>query len=103
MAGISRLSLCVYVFLVTASYGVLDAMTNGGLGVAFFSPFNNRRYFLPWRPIVVSPLTASRFFIAQGLAVLQNELLWIWAPSVVFALLVWMFRRRAWNPSASHA
>jgi hypothetical protein len=26
-------------------------MTNGGLGVAFFSPFDNGRYFLPWRPI----------------------------------------------------
>src|SRR6267154_1903330 len=27
-------------FLITASHGVLDAMTNGGLGVAFFSPFD---------------------------------------------------------------
>ena len=27
----------------------------GGLGVAFFSPFSNARYFLPWRPIRVAP------------------------------------------------
>jgi len=27
-------------------------MTNGGLGVAYFSPFDNRRYFLPWPPIL---------------------------------------------------
>jgi len=26
-------------FGITASHGVLDAMTNGGLGIAFFSPF----------------------------------------------------------------
>ena len=45
--GIGRLPLFTFLFLATASHGVLDAMTNGGLGVAFFSPFNNGRYFLP--------------------------------------------------------
>jgi inner membrane protein len=34
-------------FVSIASHGVLDALTTGGLGVAFFSPFSNRRYFLP--------------------------------------------------------
>ena len=29
----------------TLSHGVLDAMTTGGLGVAFFSPFDNTRFF----------------------------------------------------------
>jgi inner membrane protein len=28
-----------------ASHGVLDALTNGGHGIAFFSPFLNERYF----------------------------------------------------------
>lgn len=93
-AGMDRLSLGIYLFLATASHGVLDAMTNGGLGVAFFSPFSNNRYFFPWRPIVVSPISASRFFSARGLAVLQNELLWIWAPSLVFTLLVRISRGR---------
>ena len=32
-------------FLSTVSHGALDALTNGGLGVAFFSPFNNARFF----------------------------------------------------------
>ncbi len=49
--GVNRAVLWVYFFLATASHGLLDAMTNGGLGVAFFSPFDNRRYFLPWRPM----------------------------------------------------
>ena len=33
-------------FAATASHGILDAMTNGGYGIAFFSPFN-ARFFLP--------------------------------------------------------
>src|SRR5205823_15125962 len=35
-SGIRRFPLFAYLFLATASHGVLDAMTNGGLGVAFF-------------------------------------------------------------------
>jgi inner membrane protein len=92
--NMSRLSLVTYLFLATASHGVLDAMTNGGLGVAFFSPFDNTRYFLPWRPIRVSPISLGRFFSPRGYAILQNELLWIWLPAAVFALLVLMLRYR---------
>ena len=53
--------------LVTASHGFFDAMTDGGLGVAFFAPFNNTRYFFPWRPIPVAPLSAHGLFTARGL------------------------------------
>src|SRR6267378_8050335 len=49
-----------FFFLATASHGLLDAMTNGGLGVAFFAPFCDTRYFLPWQPIVVSPAIDPR-------------------------------------------
>jgi inner membrane protein len=80
-------------FLATASHGVLDAMTNGGLGVAFFSPVDNRRYFLSWRPIRVSPIAFGRFFSQQGYLILKNELLWIWLPAGLFAVLVLMIRR----------
>jgi inner membrane protein len=58
---LSRFALWTYFFLATASHGLLDAMTDGGLGVAFFSPFDNHRYFLPWRPIRVSPIGVGRF------------------------------------------
>lgn len=90
---LSRLSLVLYFFLSTASHGVLDAMTNGGLGVAFFSPFDNTRYFLPWRPIRVSPLAVGSFFGQRGYLILQNEFLWIWLPSVLFVTLVLIVRR----------
>jgi len=92
--GLGRLPLSAYLFLATASHGVLDAMTNGGLGVAFFSPFNNGRYFLPWRPIRVSPLSFGRFFSPQGYLILKSELLWIWLPAGLFAVMVLMLRPR---------
>jgi inner membrane protein len=96
---LSRFALWMYFFLATASHGLLDAMTDGGLGVAFFSPFDNNRYFLPWRPIRVSPIAAGRFFTHRGLEVLQGELLWIWLPAALLVLSVWLIRRRA-APSA---
>jgi len=42
-----------YLFLATASHGVLDAFTDGGLGVALLAPFDATRYFAPLRPIQV--------------------------------------------------
>jgi len=95
--GIGQFALFGYLSIATASHGVLDAMTNGGLGVAFFSPFDNRRYFLPWRPIRVSPISLHRFFSGRGYAVLRNELLWIWVPAFVFAavVLAWKLARPA--------
>jgi inner membrane protein len=94
-SGIGRSALFAYLFLATASHGVLDAMTNGGLGVAFFSPFDNRRYFLPWRPILVSPIAITRFFSPRGYAILRSELLWIWLPAILFGSTVLMLRRKS--------
>ena len=99
LPSIGRFSLWLYFFLATASHGFLDAMTDGGLGVAFFSPFDNRRYFLPWTPIRVSPIGVTRFFTARGLAVLQSELLWIWLPAGLLAISAWMIRRRSFTAS----
>jgi inner membrane protein len=80
-------------FLATASDGVLNAMTNGGLGVAFFSPFDNRGYCLPWRPILVSPIAVTRFFSPLGYAILRSELVWIWLRAILFAALALTLRR----------
>ena len=82
-----------YLFLAAASHGLLDAMTDGGLGVAFFSPFDNQRYFLPWRPIHVAPIGIGRFFTTRGIAVVESELLWIWVPAAVLGISAWLLRR----------
>jgi inner membrane protein len=84
----------LYFFLATASHGLLDAMTDGGLGVAFLSPFSNARYFLPLRPIAVSPIGVAEFFSERGLHVLRSEFKWIWLPAGIFAILALAVRSR---------
>lgn len=80
----------LFSFLSMSSHGLLDALTDGGLGVAFFWPFNNERYFLPWQVIEVSPISIGRFFTARGWSVIKSELLYIWLPSVILGLTVWL-------------
>ncbi|MFB9864484.1 metal-dependent hydrolase [Rufibacter immobilis] len=82
------LALISFFFLCTASHILLDALTNGGLGVAVFSPFDNTRYFLPWRPIQVSPIGAGKFFSERGLAVLKSEAVWVGLPCLAYVLAV---------------
>ncbi len=72
--------LTALIGVACASHGVLDALTNGGRGVAFLLPFTDERYFFPWRPIHVSPLGVAAFFERRSLSILQSELLWIWLP-----------------------
>jgi inner membrane protein len=58
-------------------------MTTGGRGVAFFAPFCDERYFLPWRFIHVSPLGASNFFSTWGLRVIKNEFWYVGIPCLI--------------------
>ena len=88
------LPLAAFLALVTASQGILDAMTTGGPGVAFFAPLDDTRHFLPWRPVEVSPLWRG-FFSARGLRVLASELLWIWLPLAGAVALARRARRGA--------
>lgn len=85
--GADPLTAFSVLLLSAASHGLIDAMTNGGLGIAFFSPFSNRRGFLPWRVIEVSPLRLSALFSRHGMRVLRSEMRWVWAPCGVLALL----------------
>ena len=96
-----RKLLWFYFFLVTASHGLLDAMTNGGLGVALFSPFDTTRYFLPWRPIPVSPIGVAQFLSPRGLAILQSEFVWIWLPSALLVCFAFLLRRSSRNPQSA--
>jgi len=73
-------------FVAAISHPLLDALTNGGLGVAFFSPYNQLRYFFSYRPIEVSPMGMG-FFSERGLAVLASEAFWILLPCLVVLLI----------------
>ncbi|MBC8328809.1 MAG: metal-dependent hydrolase [Planctomycetes bacterium] len=90
----ARPLLFLYLFICTASHGLLDAMTDGGLGVAFLLPFDAGRYFLPWTPVEVSPLSAGAFFSARGLVILGSEAVWIGLPAALLGALLLFLRRR---------
>lgn len=70
-------------FVSLISHAMLDALTNGGLGVAFFWPINNERYFFPWSGIEVSPIGVRNFFSVRGLVVLASEFLYVWLPCLL--------------------
>lgn len=82
-----------FLFLSAASHGILDALTNGGLGIAFLWPFSNERFFAPWHPIVVAPLSISRFLSDRGLAVLWSEFIRVWLPCLSVAIIMMIVRR----------
>jgi inner membrane protein len=88
-----RWMLWLVLFTATASHGLLDAMTDGGSGVAFFAPFADSRYFLPWRPIPVSPIGVSWFLGARGLAIMKIEVALLWIPAFMLSLVCFWLRR----------
>src|SRR5256885_475998 len=94
--AVTLTGLFFYFFLCTASHGVLDALTDGGLGVAFFSPFDTTRYFFSVRPVRVSPIGVSEFFSEYGVRILASEAIWIWLPSCV-TFLVFRVAQRLWT------
>ncbi len=82
----------VFLFVAAVSHGVLDAFTNGGLGITFFWPFSLERYFAPVHMIEVSPLSASRLFSPRGVTVLLSEFLWVWLPCIGLYIVLAAYR-----------
>lgn len=83
--GISYRKLLMFFALATFSHPFLDMLTDGGSGVALLAPFSNERFFLPFRPIEVSPIGLG-FFSSRGIDVILSEILWVWLPA--FAILI---------------
>lgn len=70
--------------LVVTSHGLLDTLTDGGLGCALFWPWSDARYFAPWRPLRVAPIGRA-FLSFAGLRVASTELV-LFAPLIGYAL-----------------
>jgi len=94
-----RLRSWLFLFAAAASHPLLDAATDGGLGVALLWPLSEQRLVAPFRPIAVSPIGLERFFSPRGLAVLRSELVWLWLPCGLVAAwsLLWRRARPAWS------
>ena len=89
--ALGTVGLILYFTLVTFSHTLLDMLTNGGLGVALLAPLSGERYFLPWRPVEVSPI-GMRFFSGRGLEVVMSEIVWIWLPALFVLLGALIYR-----------
>jgi inner membrane protein len=91
-SGVSFGVAFAFLFVALVSHGVLDAMTDGGMGIGFFIPFSSERYFLPFRPIRVSPIGPGGFAEEAG-GVLGSELRWVWAPFAFMGIAGMVVRR----------
>lgn len=67
-------------FIATLSHGVIDSFSDAGLGVGFFIPFDDTRFFAPWRPLATSPLSISAFINGPAARILMNEFYWVGIP-----------------------
>ena len=83
----------IVIFLSTLSHGILDAMTSGGRGVGFFIPFQNDRYFFPFREIVVSPIGIERFFSERGKSVIFSELKYVILPCFIILVIFYFMKK----------
>lgn len=90
----TRRTVFLFVLVCAASHGILDMLTNGGLGVAYFWPFSGERHFFPCQVIEVSPLSVRRVFGPAGLLLLKSEILWLWFPAATMALFAYGVRRK---------
>jgi inner membrane protein len=90
----SRKVAFLFVSAACASHGLLDMLTNGGHGVAYFWPFSDDRFFFPSQVIEVSTLNLRRFFGQAGASVLQSELRWVWLPALLLGIAGYVVRRR---------
>ena len=70
--------------VVVGSHGLLDALTDGGLGAALLWPLSSQRFFAPVTPLPVAPIGRA-LVSARGLFVMATELLWF-APLIAYAL-----------------
>ena len=90
----SRQITFAFIGLAALSHPLLDMLTNGTHGVALWWPWSSERIVSSWHVIEASPLSLRRVFSARSLVVLQSELLWIWLPATVFAVVVFFIRKR---------
>ena len=83
----------------TASHGLLDTFTNGGLGIALLSPFSNHRFFAPWRPIPVSPIGVHGLASSRGLSLFSAELMLVWLPCLTLGAFGFLARKLRARPA----
>lgn len=94
LGPLPRKLIWTYLALAMASHGLLDMLTDGGLGIALGAPIDNTRYFFPIRPIAVAPIGFSGLLEPGMGRVIATELTWVWGPSLAFGLIAAAWARK---------
>lgn len=89
----TRWQAFLFVGISALSHSVLDAFTNGGLGVGWLWPWDQTRYFFPYTPIEVSPFSPRHFLTERGTKVIISELLWVWLPLGISTFTIRFWRK----------
>ncbi len=76
--------------VITASHGVLDALTTGGVGIPLFWPVNTHR-FGPYGPIYVADI-GMQLPDPRTSRAIRSELLYVWLPTLVVVATVVGYR-----------
>jgi inner membrane protein len=84
-AAVKRHIVFAFLFISTVSHPLLDALTDGGEGVAIWWPLSKARFFFDDTPLPVCPI-GKNFFSAAGYAALRGELTLIWLPALLLGL-----------------
>ena len=83
--GLSAIRTGLLVAAVMGTHGLLDTLTDGGLGAALAWPLSNQRFFAPWRPIPVAPIGAGMLSMRRLEVVFTEAVLFL----PVFAVALW--------------
>lgn len=82
----------LFLFVSMGSHGLLDMLTDGGLGIAVFWPFDHTRYFFPTQVLKVSPI-GMNFFSEWGMKTIISEFFWICLPALLVGACAFAGRR----------
>lgn len=81
-------SIFVFLLASTAAHGLLDAVTQGEVGVALFAPFSDARLSSPVKLLAACPVGLTEYLGYFGLLSIANELLYAVIPVVLAVSIV---------------
>jgi len=82
-----------YYFMIMCSHGFFDMLTDGGLGIAYFAPFSNERFFFPMTPILVAPIGIGGIFSWRGVQLFLSEFMYVILPLAILLFVVVIWRK----------
>ena len=87
-----RLRLWLAFSLITASHGLLDALSTYAGPIAYFAPFSSARFTSMWHPLGANHVRGSIFAMIGH--VIAQELVLLWLPSLLLLMLILGVQRR---------